>query len=73
MRLIAFLGSQAILSKHDILQISLSASRCPSLRAGGALFSMLFGVFCLALGAIVRNTAGGIARSPPCSSSSRRC
>ena len=59
--LVAFWVSQAILSKHDILQTSLSAPGVLRSVAGGALFAMLFGVFCLALGAIVRNTAGGIA------------
>jgi ABC-2 type transport system permease protein len=57
----AFYVSQAILSKHDILQTSLSANGVLRSVVGGALYLMLFGVFCLALGAIVRNTAGGIA------------
>ncbi len=59
--LVAFWASQAILSKHDILQTSLSANGILRSVVGGALYAMLFGVFCLALGAIVRNTAGGIA------------
>lgn len=57
----AFYVSQAILSKHDILQTSLSANGVARSVVGGAVYLMLFGIFCLALGAIVRNTAGGIA------------
>jgi ABC-type transport system involved in multi-copper enzyme maturation permease subunit len=59
--LAAFWVSQAILSKHDILQTSLSDHGVLRSVVGGAVYAMLFGVFCLALGAIVRNTAGGIA------------
>jgi ABC-2 type transport system permease protein len=58
---IAFFGSQAILSRHDILQISLSHSGVTRALVGGAVYLMLLGVFALALGTIVRNTAGGIA------------
>jgi ABC-type transport system involved in multi-copper enzyme maturation permease subunit len=59
--LIAFWVSQAILAGHHILQISLSAPGVARSVFGGAVYLMLFGVFCMALGAIVRNTAGGIA------------
>jgi hypothetical protein len=59
--LIAFWASQTILDKHHILQTSLSAPGVTRSLVGGAVYLMLFGVFCLALGAIVRNTAGGIA------------
>jgi len=59
--LVAFFVSQAILSKHDILQISFSDNGVARSVIGGAVYLMLFGIFCLALGAIVRNTAGGIA------------
>jgi len=59
--LVAFFASQAILSKHDILQTSFSANGVARSVIGGAVYLMLFGIFCLALGAIVRNTAGGIA------------
>ena len=59
--LIAFWVSQAILSRHHILQISLSAPGVARSVIGGAVYLMLFGIFCMALGAIVRNTAGGIA------------
>jgi hypothetical protein len=58
---IAFFGSQAILSKHDILQISFSHAGVARAVAGGALYLVLVGVFALSIGAIVRNTAGGIA------------
>ena len=59
--LVAFWVSQAILDKHHILQTSLSAHGVLRSVVGGAVYLMLFGVFCMALGAIVRNTAGGIA------------
>jgi ABC-2 type transport system permease protein len=58
---IAFFGSQAILSRHDILQISLSHSGVTRAVVGGAAYLMLLGIFTLALGTIVRNTAGAIA------------
>ena len=57
----AFFISQAILSKHNILQISFSHGGVARSVIGGAVYLMLFGIFCLAMGAIVRNTAGGIA------------
>jgi hypothetical protein len=59
--LIAFFASQAILAKHDILQISFSHPGVARAVIGGAVYLMLVGLFALALGAIVRNTAGGIA------------
>ena len=59
--LVAFWVSQAILSRHHILQISLSAPGVARSVIGGAVYLMLFGIFCMALGAIVRKTAGGIA------------
>jgi len=59
--LIAFWVSQAIVSKHHPLEIALSAPGVTRAVIGGAVYLMLFGVFCLAIGAIVRNTAGGIA------------
>ena len=58
---IAFFGSQAILSKHDILQISVSHPGVTRTIVGGAVYLMLLGIFTLALGTIVRNTAGAIA------------
>jgi hypothetical protein len=59
--LIAFYASQAILSRHHILQISLSHPGVARSVIGGAVFLVLTGIFALGIGAIVRNTAGGIA------------
>jgi ABC-2 type transport system permease protein len=59
--LAAFFASQAILSKHDILQVSFSSPGIARSVIGGALYLTVLGIFALALGAIVRNTAGGIA------------
>jgi ABC-2 type transport system permease protein len=59
--LIAFWGSQAILEQHHILQISFTHPGVPRAVVGGAVYLVLIGVFALAIGAIVRNTAGGIA------------
>jgi len=59
--LVSFFASQAIL--HSIPQLHISFSQPGVARAvlGGALYVMLVGIFALAIGAIVRNTAGGIA------------
>jgi ABC-2 type transport system permease protein len=59
--LLAFWGSQAILERHHILQISFSHPGVARSVVGGAVYLVLIGVFALAIGAIVRNTAGGIA------------
>jgi ABC-type transport system involved in multi-copper enzyme maturation permease subunit len=59
--LIAFFATQAILSRHDILQISFSQHGVARAVVGGAVYLMLLGIFALALGAMLRNTAGGIA------------
>jgi hypothetical protein len=59
--LIAFFASQAILARHDIEQISFSHPGVARTVIGGAAYLMLVGIFALAIGAIVRNTAGGIA------------
>jgi ABC-2 type transport system permease protein len=59
--LIGFFGSQAVLNGHHILQISFSHAGVARAVFGGAVYLMLIGVFALAIGAIVRNTAGGIA------------
>jgi len=59
--LIAFFASQAILSRHHILQISFGHPGVARSVIGGAVYLMLIGIFALGLGAIVRNTAGGIA------------
>jgi ABC-2 type transport system permease protein len=58
---IAFFASQAILSRHQILEISFSHPGVARSVIGGAVYLMLVGIFALAIGAIVRNTAGGIA------------
>jgi hypothetical protein len=58
---IAFFASQAILARHGILQIAFSSGGVARAVIGGAVYLMLIGMFALALGAIVRNTAGGIA------------
>jgi ABC-2 type transport system permease protein len=58
--LLAFYVSQAILSHHDILQISFSSPGVARSVIGGALYLMVIGVFTLGLGAITRSTAGGI-------------
>jgi ABC-2 type transport system permease protein len=59
--LVSFFASQAILARHDILQISFTQPGVARSVIGGALYVMLVGIFALAIGAIVRNTAGGIA------------
>src|SRR5262249_9032042 len=59
--LIAFFASQAILSKHELLQISFTHPGVARSVVGGAVYLTLVGSFALAIGAIVRNTAGGIA------------
>ena len=59
--LIAFFASQAILKRHHILEISFSHPGVARSVIGGAVYLMLVGVFALGIGAIVRNTAGGIA------------
>jgi hypothetical protein len=59
--IISFFASQAILAGHHILQISFGASGVARSVVGGAIYVMLVGIFALGVGAIVRNTAGGIA------------
>jgi ABC-type transport system involved in multi-copper enzyme maturation permease subunit len=59
--LVAFFASQAILGRHHILQISFGHPGVARSVIGGAVYLMLIGIFALGLGAIVRNTAGGIA------------
>jgi ABC-2 type transport system permease protein len=58
--LVAFLVSQAILTRHHV---DVSLGQAPALRAviGTALYMVVLGVFALSLGALVRSTAGGIA------------
>ncbi|HWF32504.1 MAG TPA: hypothetical protein VG188_08110 [Solirubrobacteraceae bacterium] len=57
---IAFFVSQAILTRHHI---DVSIGHAPALRAviGTALYMVVLGVLAMSLGALVRNTAGGIA------------
>jgi len=58
--LIAFWASQAILHNHPTLHVSLADPSVARTVIGGAVYLVLIGVFAMALGAIVRNTAGGI-------------
>jgi ABC-2 type transport system permease protein len=58
---VAFFASQAILGRKDMLQISFSHPGVARAVIGGAVYLMLVGMFAFALGAMVRNTAGGIA------------
>jgi len=59
--LISFFASQAILHNIGQLQISFSDPGVARSVIGGAIYVMLVGIFALSMGAIVRNTAGGIA------------
>ncbi len=59
--LVSFFASQAILARHHILQISFTHAGVARAVIGGAIYVMLVGIFALAVGAMVRNTAGGIA------------
>jgi hypothetical protein len=59
--LTAFFASQAILARKDVLQISFTHPGVARAVIAGALYLTLVGMFALTLGAIVRNTAGGIA------------
>jgi ABC-2 type transport system permease protein len=58
---IGYFGSQAILNRHHIMQISFSHPGVARAVVGAAGYVTLVGIFALATGAIVRNTAGGIA------------
>jgi len=59
--LASFFASQAILHNVPELQISFTQPGVARSVIGGALYVTLVGIFALAIGAIVRNTAGGIA------------
>ena len=59
--LVSFFVTQAILARHDILQTSFTAPGIARCVLCGALYVMMVGIFALAIGACVRNTAGGIA------------
>ena len=58
--LAAFFASQAIVSKHEPLKLAFSHAGVARAVIGGAVYLTLIGMFALAIGAIVRNTAGGI-------------
>ena len=58
---VSFFATQAILSKHPALKLSLSDPGVARAVIGAALYLTVAGIFALALGAITRNTAGGIA------------
>ena len=61
---IAFFSAQAILSGHTLfgrdISLSISDPGVARVVVGGALYLTLVGLFGLGLGAILRNTAGGI-------------
>ena len=57
---VAFWATQAILHGHPTLQASLSDPGVARTVVGGAVYLVLIGIFALALGAMIRNTAGGI-------------
>ena len=59
--LVSFFASQAILHNIGRLQISFTQAGVARSVVGSAVYVMLVGIFALAIGAIVRNTAGGIA------------
>jgi len=58
--LIAFAGTQAILHAQSTLQVSFTDPGIARTVLGMALYLPLIGIFALAIGAIVRNTAAGI-------------
>jgi ABC-2 type transport system permease protein len=57
---IGFLGGQAIFAAHHV-NVGLGAPRALRTIFGAALFTTATGALCIALGTIVRRTAGGIA------------
>jgi ABC-2 type transport system permease protein len=59
--IVAFFASQAIVDEHAPLKISFTAHGVTRTVLGGALYLTVLGIFALGLGAITRNTAGGIA------------
>jgi len=59
--LVSFFASQAIVDSIHHLRISFTQAGVARSVIGGALYVTLVGIFALAIGAIVRNTAGGIA------------
>jgi len=59
--LISFFATQALLSDVPFMKVSLGDTNVLRTVVGGALFLTAIGIFALALGAITRNTAGGLA------------
>jgi hypothetical protein len=59
--LASFFASQAILHNIQRLQISFTQPGVARAVIGSAVYVVLVGIFALSIGAIVRNTAGGIA------------
>ena len=57
---VALWASQAILHAQPTLQTSLSDPGVARTVTGGAVYFVLIGIFAMALGAMIRNTAGGI-------------
>ena len=57
---IGFLGGQAIFTEHHV-NVTLSAHNALRSVFGAALYTTVTGAMCIALGTIVRRTAGGIA------------
>ncbi len=57
---IGFLGGQALFTEHHV-NVALSAPNALRTIFGAALFTTVTGAMCIALGTIVRRTAGGIA------------
>lgn len=57
---IGFLAGQAIFTQHHV-NVALSAPHALRTVVGAALFTTVTGAMCIALGTIVRRTAGGIA------------
>jgi ABC-2 type transport system permease protein len=56
---VAFTASQAILTQHHV-NVALSAPHALRAIVGTALYLTVLGVLCVAIGALVRNSAGGI-------------
>jgi ABC-type transport system involved in multi-copper enzyme maturation permease subunit len=57
--LVAFLASQAILTSHHV-NVGLGAPNALRAVVGTALFLTVLGILCVAIGSLVRNSAGGI-------------
>jgi ABC-type transport system involved in multi-copper enzyme maturation permease subunit len=57
---VAFFGAQAILTEHHV-NVTLSHPHALRTLVGTVLFMTVTGILCVALGTIIRSTAGGIA------------